>query len=190
MPGVKRMKQIKFYGIGGQGVVTAAKVLSIAASLHEGKYAITVPAYGHERRGAPVFTDIIIDETPILLNCFVYEPDIVVVMDETIIEKKVNIPVGNNENYILVLNTGKKEIAEHYCYLFGFRDVYWTDATHIAMEHIGSNTPNSSILGGIAKTGVVLIESIESALKEYFGIKAGAKNANAARTAYEAIEKA
>ena len=51
------MKRLKFYGLGGQGVVTAGKVLSSAVSLHEDKYAITVPAYGHERRGAPVFCE-------------------------------------------------------------------------------------------------------------------------------------
>lgn len=61
------MKRLKFYGLGGQGVVTAGKVLSSAVSLHEDKYAITVPAYGHERRGAPVFTDVIVIGNPPLL---------------------------------------------------------------------------------------------------------------------------
>ena len=65
------MKRLKFYGLGGQGVVTAGKVLSSAVSLHEAKYAITVPAYGHERRGAPVFTDVVMDDKPVLVNCFV-----------------------------------------------------------------------------------------------------------------------
>ena len=88
------MKRLKFYGLGGQGVVTAGKVLSSAVSLHEDKYAITVPAYGHERRGAPVFTDVVMDEKPVLVNCFVYTPDIVVVMDETIIQKHVDVAQG------------------------------------------------------------------------------------------------
>ncbi len=56
------MIKLKFYGLGGQGVVTAAKMFSEAVSLYEDKYAITVPAYGHERRGAPVNTSIIMDE--------------------------------------------------------------------------------------------------------------------------------
>ena len=62
------MKRIKFYGIGGQGAVTAAKVLSQAVSIYQDEYAITVPAYGHERRGAPVFAHIIVDTEPVLLN--------------------------------------------------------------------------------------------------------------------------
>lgn len=81
------MIRLKFYGLGGQGVVTAAKVLSAAVSIHEGKYAVTIPAYGHERRGAPVYTDVVVDNEPILLNCFVYEPDIVLVMDPSVREK-------------------------------------------------------------------------------------------------------
>ncbi len=93
------MKQLKFYGLGGQGVVTAAKILSVAVSIHEGRYAITVPAYGHERRGAPVYTDVMVDQKPIQVNCFVYEPDIVVVLDEFIVEKH-GIDVGRGKERI------------------------------------------------------------------------------------------
>ena len=92
------MIQLKFYGIGGQGVVTAAKLLSKAVSLYEDEYAITVPSYGHERRGAPVNTSIIVDREPVLLNSFVYEPDIVVVFDPELIHKKVNVAEGIHPN--------------------------------------------------------------------------------------------
>ena len=77
----KILLQIKFYGIGGQGVVTATKLLAKTVCLFENRYAKTIPAYGHERRGAPVYADIIIDGKEILLNSFIYEPDIVVVLD-------------------------------------------------------------------------------------------------------------
>jgi 2-oxoacid:acceptor oxidoreductase gamma subunit (pyruvate/2-ketoisovalerate family) len=179
------MKRIKFYGLGGQGVVTAAKVLSTAVSIHEDKYAITVPAYGHERRGAPVYTDIVVDEKPILVNCFVYEPDIVLVMDETIIEKNVDVSKGKHENTILVLNTSDIETAKMYAEKYDFRKVYYVDGTQVALDNIGRGIPNGSMLGALAHTGIVSIASVESALKEIFGVKAGDKNANSARAAYE-----
>ncbi|MDO4548760.1 MAG: 2-oxoacid:acceptor oxidoreductase family protein, partial [Clostridia bacterium] len=110
------MKRLKFYGIGGQGVVTAAKTLSIAVSIHEDEYAITVPAYGHERRGAPVYTDMVIDEKPIVLNCFVYEPDIVIVLDASIIDKHKQVDVGKgmHPETVLVINTPSAEVARRY----------------------------------------------------------------------------
>lgn len=179
------MKRLKFYGLGGQGVVTAGKVLSQAVSLHENKYAITIPAYGHERRGAPVFTDVILDEEPILLNCFVYHPDIVIVMDDTIIKKNVNVGSGISDDTILVLNAANKEIVDTYQKKYGFKKIYYVNATQIALENIGIGIPNGSCLGALAKTGIVLIESVEKALIEFFGEKEGIKNAKASRVSYE-----
>lgn len=183
------MRNLKFYGVGGQGVVTATKVMSSAVSLYEEKYAITVPAYGHERRGAPVYSDIIMDEKPITLNCFVYRPDVVVVMDETVVDKHVDIGKGKHQDTVLVLNTGSEETARHLAEQFGFEHVYYADATHIAVECIGRNIPNGPILGMLAKAGLVSLESVEKALVEYFGEKAGVKNAESAKRAYEATTK-
>ena len=184
------MKQLKFYGLGGQGVVTAAKALSIAVSIHEGKYAITVPAYGHERRGAPVFSDVVLDDKPVKQNCFVYEPDVVVVMDAWIDDKNVDVAKGKHGDTVLVLNTDKGETVKRYADKHGFKNIYYTDATQIALENIGIGIPNASILGALAKTGVVAIEAIEQALKDFFGEKAGEKNANAARDAFNKTCKA
>lgn len=179
------MKKLKFYGLGGQGVVTAGKTLSVAVSIHEGKYAITVPAYGHERRGAPVFTDVIVDAQPVLLNCFVYDPDIVVVLDESIIEKNIDIVQGKHAETVLVLNTGSEKSARYFKQHYGFKTVYYVDATQLALANIGRGIPNGSMLGALAKTGLVSIESVEAALKETFGERAGEKNAKAARDSYE-----
>ena len=95
--GGRKLYKIKFYGLGGQGVVTAANILSHAVSLQENKYAKTFPAYGHERRGAPVFSDIMVDEKPILLNSFVYDPDIVGVFDASVMAKGIDIGKGIHE---------------------------------------------------------------------------------------------
>ena len=184
------MKQLKFYGLGGQGVVTAAKILSVAVSIHEGRYAITVPAYGHERRGAPVYTDVMVDQKPIQVNCFVYEPDIVVVLDEFIVEKHGgDVGRGKDEDTVLVLNTASGETARRYADQFGFQTVYYVDATQVALDTIGKGIPNGSMLGALAHTGIASIGSVESALEELFGKKAGEKNARAARTAYNNTKK-
>jgi 2-oxoacid:acceptor oxidoreductase gamma subunit (pyruvate/2-ketoisovalerate family) len=183
------MINIKFYGLGGQGVVTAAKALSVAVSIHEDKYAVTIPAFRHERRGAPVYTDIRIDDVPVLANCHVYEPDIVLVMDETITEKGIDISAGKHPDAFLVLNTADKSAAESYRDKYGFKDVYYVDATTCAINNIGRNIPNGAMLGALAKTGIVDIKSIESALKEIFGERAGDKNARAATEAYQRTEK-
>ena len=178
------MQKIKFYGIGGQGAVTAAKVLSIAVSVYQNEYAITVPAYGHERRGAPVYAHIIVDEEPVLLNCYVYEPDIIAVFDENLIDKGVDVAEGCSEDTVVVLNTASRETAERYRKACGVKKVLMCDATHAALEDIGLNIPNSAMLGALAKTGVVRIESVVSAVKEAFG-KHGEENGHAAEYAYE-----
>lgn len=178
------MEKIKFYGIGGQGAVTAAKVLSEAASLYEDKYAITVPAYGHERRGAPVYAHIIIDDKPVLLNCYVYKPDIILIMDELLVEKNVDVGEGCSENTVCVINTANPSMALRYKETYGFGNVYYCDGTGVAEDILGMNIPNSAMLGALAKTGVVSIEAVEAAVRDSFG-KVGKKNAEAARAAYE-----
>jgi 2-oxoacid:acceptor oxidoreductase gamma subunit (pyruvate/2-ketoisovalerate family) len=182
------MVKLKFYGLGGQGVVTAGKVFSKATSLFEDKYAITVPSYGHERRGAPVNTSIIADEKPVLINSFVYHSDVVLVMDHTVVEKGVDISEGINENSILILNTEDEKII-HEFKKYGFKEIYYVDGTAIAYKHIGLNIPNGSMLGALAAIGVVKIESVEKAIINSFGEKAGKKNAKAARESYNRIKK-
>lgn len=117
------MLRIKFYGIGGQGAVTAAKILSQAVSIYQDEYAITVPAYGHERRGAPVYAHIIIDNKPVALNCYVYEPDVAVVFDETIISKGICVGEGCHEDTVLVLNTADAGAAARYRAEFNFKSI-------------------------------------------------------------------
>lgn len=183
------MHRIKFYGIGGQGAVTAAKVLSMAVSIYQDEYAITVPAYGHERRGAPVYAHIIVDNKPVMLNCYVYEPDIVVVFDDTIIDKNVNVGQGCTPDTILVLNTDQPEVVEKYRSAYGFKKIYWSNGTGAALRHIGLSIPNSAMLGALAKTGIVTIDAVCHAIKDSFG-KVGEKNVNAAREAYENTKEA
>ena len=183
------MQKIKFYGIGGQGAVTAAKILSIAVSVHQNEYAITVPAYGHERRGAPVYAHIIVDEVPVLLNCYVYDPDIIAVFDDKIIDMGVNVGEGCTEDTVMVINTASPEMVERYRQAYGFKTIYVCDANDAAIKNIGLNIPNSSMLGALAKTGIVGIVAVTQAVEDGFG-KNGQKNGGAARYAYEHTYKA
>lgn len=180
---------MKFYGLGGQGVVTGAKMLSKAVSLMEDKFAITVPAYGHERRGAPVNTSIIMDDDVVLLNSFVYEPDVVLVMDPLVPNKGVDIAAGIHQDSILVLNTDDAEVLANY-QEYGFKEIYHVDATRIAVETIGMSIPNGAMLGALAGTGLVKIESVMETIKNDFGGKKGEINAEAARRSYEQLKKA
>jgi len=164
-------------------------MLSHAVSLCEDKYAITVPSYGHERRGAPVYTSIIIDESFVLLNCFVYEPDIVLVMDDTLMDKGIDVSQGKKKASILVLNSGVPEKIAAYKNL-DFHKMFVVDGTQIALKNIGRGIPNASMLGALAYTGIVKIDSIESAIMEQFGPKAGKLNGAAAREAYENVKVA
>lgn len=182
------MLQMKFWGVGGQGVVTAAKMLSKAVSLYEDEYAITVPSYGHERRGAPVNTSIIVDNEPVLINSFVYEPDMVVVFDPTIIDKGVDVAAGIRPESILVLNSEDEDVVKRYKAL-GFGTVYYAGGTRIAVEYIKRAIPNSSMLGAVAATGIVKIESVENAIIETFGIQRGEANAKAARRTHDETRK-
>ncbi|MFW9875469.1 MAG: 2-oxoacid:acceptor oxidoreductase family protein [Candidatus Thorarchaeota archaeon] len=183
------MFKLKFYGLGGQGVVTATKILSHAVSIFEDKYAKTVPAYGHERRGAPVFSDLMFADTYISLNSFVYEPDFVIVLDASITDKGINIGMGIHQNSILVVNTrdeiSLKEIKDKY----GFKTIYWVNATQIALDLFGHNIPNSAMLGVIARAGIVKLDSITKSLMELFKGKNGEKNVQAAQKAFEKTRK-
>lgn len=187
MNGARRciLHTIKFYGLGGQGVVTAARMFVHAVSIHEGKFAKTVPAYGHERRGAPVFSDLMFAEEYIPLNSFVYEPDIVVVFDPAVVNHRIKIDKGIHENSILVINTDSRNIHSLFKREYAFRKIYWVNSTKIALELIGRNIPNTAMLGAVARTGIVKIDSIGKSIKEYLKDRIGEKNAKAARKAYE-----
>lgn len=181
------MIELKFHGLGGQGVVTAGEVLSVAVSLHGNGYAITIPAYGHERRGAPVSTSIIVDDKPILINSFVYNPDIVLIMDYTVIQKGIDISKGIHKDSILVLNTEDEQVLDIYkkC---GFKKIYYVDATRIALANIGNGIPNSAMLGALAGTGLLKVELIQMALMSTFNTNINESNAKAAKIAYEKIK--
>ena len=179
------MYEIRFHGRGGQGGRMAAEAYALAAFL-EGKYAVSFPFFGAERRGAPVKAFTRVDDKKIRIKTQVYKPDYVVVLDETLIETE-DVLEGLKEDGMVIINTSKKPEEVELSKPVKCATV---DATSIALEILGRPITNTAILGAIAKaTGKVSIESIEKAIIEKFGARlgkeAGEKNALAARTAYE-----
>lgn len=163
----------------------AAEALALAAFL-EGKYAVSFPFFGAERRGAPVRAFTRIDDKKIRIKTQIYEPDYVVVLDETLIETE-DVLEGLKPDGMVIINTQKKPEEVKLSRSVRCATI---DATTIALETIGRAITNTAILGAISRaTGKIGIDAIEKAIIEKFGARlgkeAGEKNAIAARKAYE-----
>jgi pyruvate ferredoxin oxidoreductase gamma subunit len=176
------MIEIRFHGRGGQGAVTSVELLALAA-INEGKFAQGFPSFGPERRGAPVLAFSRVDKRHIRLRCKIVAPDVVVILDPSLI--RIQKPTADlKENGVIVLNTNKspEEIRREY----GFRHrLALVDANKIAKEVLGVPITNTTMLGALLKaTGVVAVDSLELPLKERFGPLA-VKNFNALKVAFE-----
>jgi len=177
------MKEIRIHGRGGQGSVTAAEMLSVAA-FEDGKFSQAFPAFGVERRGAPVQAFTRLSDNPIRLRSQIYTPDYVIVQDATLLET-VNVASGIKDDGIIIINT--KEKPED-LKLDTKARVMTVDATKVAMDIIGLPIVNTVLLGAFAgATGEINVESIKKAVKDRFSGKVAEKNAQAIQKAYELI---
>jgi pyruvate ferredoxin oxidoreductase gamma subunit/2-oxoisovalerate ferredoxin oxidoreductase gamma subunit len=177
------MYEIRFHGRGGQGAVTAANILA-AAAFKEGYDVQAFPMFGVERRGAPVTAFTRMDKKPIDIKTQIYEPDVVVVLDPTLLEV-VDVTSGLSEDGIVILNTRKKPEE----FKFQQKKVFTVDATTIAVDNkLGTETNpivNTAILGAYSRAVAnVTMESVESAILENAPIK-GSENVNAAKDAFK-----
>jgi pyruvate ferredoxin oxidoreductase gamma subunit len=184
--------QIRFHGRGGQGVVTAAEMLSVAA-FDEGKFSQAFPSFGSERTGAPVVSFCRIDDRPIRSREPVINPDALIIQDVTLIHQ-VDVFAGlSNEGYVLI-NTSKSldELGlGDYLSTFHRERVLTCPATELALEHLGRPLPNAVLLGGFAAlTSQVTLESIATAIRERFIGATGERNVAAATAAYQLVVKA
>lgn len=180
------MVEIRFHGRGGQGAVVASSILACAC-FEEGKHAQAFPAFGVERRGAPVEAYIRVDERKVLLRTNVYAPDHVVVLDPTLIEA-VDVTGGLRPGGLLLVNSDK--VPQAYPSFQSFR-VCTVDANRIALRHgLGSRTHplvNTAILGAFARaTGLVSLEAVCEAIRKEVPSHPEA-NAAAAREAWESV---
>jgi pyruvate ferredoxin oxidoreductase alpha subunit len=180
--------QIRIHGRGGQGVVTAAELLS-AAAFREGKHAQAFPSFGSERTGAPVVSFCRIDDKPIRVREPVMHPDVLVIQDPTLLHQ-VDVFEGAGDDALLVINSARPAadlgIAD-FTMRLGPGAVLTVPATDLAQLHVGRPVPNAALLGGFAAlSGAVSIESVAAAIGERFSGAVGAGNVAAARAAYAA----
>ena len=153
---MKDLVEIRWHGRGGQGAKTASLLLADAA-FNTGKYIQGFPEYGPERMGAPITAYNRISNKPIVIHSNIYEPDYVVVVDDTLLET-VDVTAGLKEDGAIVINTVKDE--EHIKKLLkGYKGkVYWIDARKISEEALGRYFPNSPMLAAIVKVAGILDE--------------------------------
>lgn len=177
------LKELRILSRGGQGAVTAAKVL-VAAAIAEGKYAQAIPSFGQERKGAPVFTFARLADRPIGSHTYVYTPDAVVVFDFFLTELGIDPAEGIKPASVLVANShiAPTEVPQ----AAKFARVGVVDAWQVTQEILGRVPPNAAMLGALARTtGWVGIDAVAQALEEFMPGPKGAKNAACARAAYE-----
>lgn len=178
--------EVRWHGRGGQGAVTAASILAEAAYYEGYKGVTSAPFFGAERRGAPVIATTRFGWEPIRTFSLVEEPDVVVVLDETLL-KVVNVTAGMRPDGIVIVNTSKSPESIH---LHAKVNVSTTNATEYAREAdlvvSGTILFNTAILGGFSKaTGLISFASIERALRNHFKGAAGDKNVLGAKLAYD-----
>jgi len=175
--------EIRWHGRGGQGAVTSAELVAQAA-INEGKYAQAFPAFGAERRGAPVVAFVRINsDEPIRVRAEVAEPDVVVVLDPGLLRIE-NVTSGLKANGMVVVNTKKQpeQIRQEFSINWSLATV---DATTIARELLGVPIVNTSMVGALLRvTGVVKLESLFEPLRRRFG-RLAERNINAMKRAYE-----
>ncbi len=166
--------EIRWHGRGGQGAKTASLLLADAA-FNTGKYIQGFPEYGPERMGAPITAYNRISDTPITVHSNIYEPDYVVVVDDTLLES-VDVTAGLKETGAIVINTTKSpEYLKSV--LKGYQGkIYTIDARKISMEALGKYFPNTPMLASIVKVANILsdedfLKDMEGSFKHKFAKK-------------------
>lgn len=181
------MIEIRWHGRGGQGAVTSVEMMALAA-IEEGKYAQGFPAFGPERRGAPVMAFNRLSDTPIKVRSGIYRPDVVVVLDPSLVGL-VNVTDGLKPDGTLIVNTSKTA-AEIRSKLNYKGKLFTVDAGHIAREELGVPITNTTMLGAVLKaTGVLKLDALKAPLEERFGKMAG-RNLTALKRAYKEVKPA
>lgn len=182
------MIEVRFHGRGGQGAVVASEILATAL-FKEGKFVQAFPAFGVERRGAPVMAFLRFDALPIRRRCQIYEPDHVVVLDPTLL-LAVDVTAGLKPDGSILINSDSS--PESFAALQKFL-VATVPAAEIAVAHkLGTRTNpivNTAILGAFARlTGFVGLETLLESIAEKIPERQRERNQAAARAAYEAVK--
>ena len=183
------MLQVRIHGRGGQGVVTAAELLSMAAFL-DGKFALAFPSFGSERTGAPVAAFCRISDRQLRAREPIVNPDVIIIQDSTLLHQ-VDVFGGLQPNGTVVINStrtvqelGLEELCakllDHHCCIF--------PAVDIANKHLHRPLPNAALVAGFAAlTQEVSLSSIEESIRQKFPGSIGELNIEVAREAYEYV---
>jgi len=184
---VKKIVEVRWHGRGGQGAWTASELLARAA-IHEGKYIQSFPEFGPERMGAPVTAFTRISKEPIRIHCAVYNPDVVAVLDPTLL-KSVAVADGLSKEGVIIINS-KDNPTEIKKALNSDRGKVWAvPATEIAIKILGMPITNTAMLGAVAKvTNIISLESVEKIVKERFRRDVAEKNFAVIKEAYEEVK--
>ncbi len=182
---MKKMLEFRWHGRGGQGAWTASELLARTA-LSEGKYIQSFPEFGPERMGAPVTAFTRISAEPLRLHCAIYDPDVVVVLDNTLL-KTVPVTAGINQDDDVIIINSTEEPAKIRQELKVEKGRVWTvPATEIALRILGQPITNTALLGAVAKaTGIVTMEGIEKTVKGRFKAELAEKNFAVIKEAYK-----
>jgi pyruvate ferredoxin oxidoreductase gamma subunit len=179
------MIEIRIHGRGGQGSVTAAELLAVAA-FDDGREAQAFPAFGVERRGAPVMAFCRISDKPIRLRSQIYDPDYVIVQDPTLMGD-VDVLAGLKAGGTVLINT-ERSAAD-----LGLKTdarVVTFPATQIALEELGRPIMNTAIMGAFAGvSGAISFDAIERSIRHRFPEELGERNVRAARRAYDLMKE-
>lgn len=179
--------EVRIHGRGGQGVVTAAELLSLAA-FDQGLHAQALPSFGSERTGAPVVAYCRIDDRPIRAHDPVDAPDVVVVQDPTLL-RGGEVLLGLVEDGLVVVNSGRSvaELADAGLRLRPGQRALTVPASDLARERLGQPLPNTALLGAVAAaTGVVGLPAVRRAIADRFGSRGGLLAAGNLRLAEDA----
>lgn len=183
------MFEVRIHGRGGQGVVTAAEMLSVAA-FEEGRYAQAFPTFGSERTGSPVTSFCRIDDRPIRVHEPISQPDALIVQDPTLIHQ-VRLFDGVGPDAYVLLNTSRSfwDLGlERVLRMLRPGRALCTPATEMAREVLGRPLPNTALLGGFAAlTEVVSLASVVAAIRATFSGGVAETNARVAESAYDAV---
>jgi pyruvate ferredoxin oxidoreductase gamma subunit len=185
------MLQTRIHGRGGQGVVTAAEMLSIAA-FEQGRHAQAFPSFGSERTGAPVVAFCRIDDKEIRLREPILAPDVLIVQDPTLLHQ-VDVFQGLHADGYVLINSkrtfhdlGLADIEKRY----RVERLTTVPATEIALKHLGRPLPNAVLLGGFAAlSGLITLDAVSHAIRAKFKGKVAEGNIAAAAEAYEYVKR-
>jgi pyruvate ferredoxin oxidoreductase gamma subunit len=176
------MIEMRFHGRGGQGAVTSAELVAQAA-IDSGKYATAFPSFGPERRGAPVVAFARVDDEPVRLRSKIYNPDVVIVLDPSLLEI-ANPAEGLREDGVLLVNFshGLDDLKKRVAYK---GKIALVDASLIAREVIGLPITNTTMVGALMKAvGMLTLDALKGPFERRFGGKLAARNIQAMERAY------